>query len=187
MNKPKITIFLSFFIIILLSNSFFAQTENLGELNVWTEKKVARAKINEPNHQNIGFRGVRVAKRKDFDSVIFEFKGKIPNWEIESGKSPVLLIESGTYTKIAGKALVRVNFFPVSQDSELPYQDDKAMSNSVLQISPQKLKLFFVKEIINTVWVNYELGFAVGLRTKALYRVRELSNPWRLLIDFKHY
>lgn len=50
-----------------------------------------RAKIEKPNNQNISFRGDQVIKQKYYDSVITEFKGKIPNWEIEYGKLPMLL------------------------------------------------------------------------------------------------
>ena len=38
MNFKKQLFFSSFLVIILLPNAIFAQTENLGELNVWTEK-----------------------------------------------------------------------------------------------------------------------------------------------------
>ena len=172
-HKKIIIIFLSFFIIILLSQTFFAQTENLGELNVWTEKKVARAKSSE----NTIFRGVEVIKQKDFDRVTFKFKDDLPNWEIESVKPPILLAETGGNAKIAGKSFVRISFYPVSNE-EIP-------KNSFFQIPPQKLKLFFIKEVQNILTVN-EYSYAVGLKTKTLYRVQELSNPARLVIDFKH-
>ena len=180
MNHKIIISFRSFFIIILLSQAFLAQTENLGELNVWTTKKAAREKGSE----NTAFRGVRITKQKDFDSVIFEFKGNLPNWEIEYGKSPILLIETGTYAKVTGKAFVKVNFFPVS-DSEV-FDPQEKIKNYEMEISPKKLKLMFIKEIISTSWVNDELSFAIGMKDKTFYRLRELSNPWRLVIDFKH-
>ncbi|HRH42129.1 MAG TPA: hypothetical protein PKY82_10825 [Pyrinomonadaceae bacterium] len=180
MNNQFQPIFILIFLIIAFVSPAFTQTENSGELNVWTNKKVSREKGNK----NIGFRGVRVTKQKDFDSVVFEFKGKIPNWEIEYGKPPILIIETGIYTKIAGKAFVKINFFPVS-DNEI-YDPKEKVKNYAMEISPKKLKLFFVKEIINTLWVNDELSFAVGVKSKTFFRAQELANPTRLEIDFKH-
>jgi hypothetical protein len=172
MNNKK-TIFLSFFIIILLSNTLIAQTENLGELNVWTDKKVSREKSSE----NTIFRGLEVIKQKEFDRVTFKFKDDLPNWEIEYVNPPILLAETGRNAKIAGKAFVRINFNPVPNE-EIP-------QNSFFQIPPQKLKLFFIKEVQNILTVN-EYSYAVGLKTKTLFRVQQLSNPARLVIDFKH-
>ena len=124
-----------------------------------------------------GISSYNVIKQKDFDRVTFKFKDDLPNWEIESVKPPILLAETGGNAKIAGKSFVRISFYPVPNE-EIP-------KNSFFQIPPQKLKLFFIKEVQNILTVN-EYSYAVGLKTKTLYRVQELSNPARLVIDFKH-
>jgi hypothetical protein len=43
-----------------------------------------------------------------------------------------------------------------------------------------------VRDIKTVDWFENFFSFAVGLKAKKAFRVRELSNPTRLVIDFKH-
>jgi hypothetical protein len=42
-----------------------------------------------------------------------------------------------------------------------------------------------IQEIKNSDFFEGYLAFAVGLKARTVYRVRQLSNPARLVIDFK--
>ena len=48
-----------------------------------------------------------------------------------------------------------------------------------------KLKLSIIQQIRGSVFEGIQ-DFVIGVKAEKLYRVQELSNPTRLVIDFKH-
>jgi hypothetical protein len=108
-----------------------------------------------------------------------EFKGDLPNWNLKFSKPAIPLSETDEFVKIDGQAFVAIQF------SLVPYPEESP-PDFVLDFPKEKLKLSVINEIKNSEFFEGYLSFAVGFKSKTLYRERELRNPSRLLIDFKN-
>lgn len=169
------TIGVGLLLLMLSSPSVLAQSANAtGKLNVWTTASVERN-----DNPSSSFREMRVAKQKAFDRVVFEFAGEVPNYNVHFEKPPITNY-GGEDLKMSGKAFVVVQFHMVS------YPENADTSKIVFDIPKNKLRVPIVTEIKNSEWFEGYLSFAIGLRMRKPFRVQQLSNPARLVIDFKH-
>ncbi len=165
-----------FFIICLAGISVHAQFENEGKLNVWTTETVQR----NPETEDISYSvcKVRVAKNKGFDRVVFEFDGGKPKYVIGYLPSNIYSTEGGDEKiKIAGNVFMVINIYGIGVDDP-PCE---------LKNYPKK-KLGFpsLMQIQSGVWFEGIWDFLIGVKAEKPFRVQELSNPSRLVIDFKH-
>jgi hypothetical protein len=174
MKKYQKLFVFAFLLPVFLASNAAAQYENKGSLNAWTNKVVSRAK----KYDEIEFVKMKVGKNQGFDRVVFEFKRDLPNYEVNYVKPPIPFSETDEYVKISGKAFVEVSF------SLVPYPDDPPEKYK-LEFLAKELKMPVVQEIKNSDWFEGSLAFAIGLKARKLYRVQELSNPARLVVDFK--
>ena len=163
---------------VLLSNVFvsgvWAQSKTEGKLNAWTPARVSR----ENKWRKTPYlKAVRVAKNKGFDRLVFEFTGDVPSFQAEFIKPPI----TGTADeeiKIAGKYFLSFNM------RTLPYPDE-ADKIPDADIPVGRLNLPVIAEITQIEWFEGDRWFVVGLKAKKLYRVQQLQNPSRLVVDFK--
>jgi hypothetical protein len=149
--------------------------ENKGAVKAWTGKPVSRGK----RYEDTEFVQVKVGKHSGYDRVVFEFKGDLPNYKVNYVEPPIWLGESGEKVKISGRAFVEVTFYAVGT----PESGD--FPNELLEFPKEKLNMTVVNEIKMSNWWEGVLSLAVGLKAKKLYRVEALSNPSRLVVDFK--
>ncbi|MEP6924407.1 MAG: hypothetical protein ABI954_08065 [Pyrinomonadaceae bacterium] len=165
-----------FLIIISASFSIHAQFENEGKLNVWTTEKVQR----NPETENTTYSvcKVRVAKHKNFDRVVFEFDDGEPQYIVQYLPSNIYSTEGGDKEiKIAGDVFMVVSIYSIGVDDppcKLKSYPKKKLSFSALQ------------QIQSGVWFEGIWDFLIGVKAKSRFRVQELKNPSRLVIDFKH-
>jgi hypothetical protein len=134
--------------------------------------------VSRDQNSSASFREMRVAKQKGFDRVVFEFAENVPNYNVHFEKPPITNY-GGDDLKMSGKAFVVVQFHLVS------YPEDADTSKIVLEIPRNKLSVPVVTEIKNSEWFEGYLSFAIGLKRRTPFRVQQLSNPARLVIDFK--
>ena len=167
-----------FILTLLLTCAFtfnaFAQWEDSGKLNAWTAAAILRQ--NKDSKETPYLKEVRVATNKGFDRIVFEFLGDIPPFRIEYIKPPI----TGTADreiKVSGKYFVSIILH------SLPYPDDEKFPEA--KIPTGKLNLPAVSEVREIEWFEGDRPFAVGLKDKKPYRVQQLKNPARLVIDFK--
>jgi hypothetical protein len=152
----------------------FAQWEDRGKLNAWTSARVSRQ--NKDSRETPYLKEVRVAKNNGFDRIVFEFRGDIPRYFIEYIKPPI----TGTADeeiKVSGKFFVSITL------QTLPYPDDEKLAEA--KIPEGKLNLPVISEVREIEWFEGDRPFAIGLKAKKLYRVQQLKNPARLVVDFK--
>ena len=163
----------------LVASSRATQFTDAGKLDTWTTRLVAR----QYSAQETPYvRSVRVARHDDYDRVVFEFTGAMPNYNIEYLKSHFYEDEGGRHRiRIAGTAFIQVSLTQIpANDEQLKISESKDFvpkgrlkSPSVLQIEEAGL------------WEgNYD--FLLGIRGRKPFRVSELDEPRRLVIDFKH-
>lgn len=163
---------------IVLANIFvsgvWAQSGSEGKLNAWTSGKVSRE---NKSRRTPYLKEVRIAKNKGFDRVVFEFSGDVPTYQLEFIKPPI----TGTADqeiKVNGKFFLSINM------RTLPYPDEEDKIPEA-QIPTGKLNLPVISEITQIEWFEGDRWFVVGLKAKKLYRVQQLQNPSRLVVDFK--
>ena len=171
-SSKKIVLLIAVALILTISAS--AQIKNAGELNVWTKSELARS-----SSESGELIKARAAKNKTYDRVVFEFKDKIPGYKIEFSKPPFYYGESDNAVKVAGKSFVRVTFSSTNAH-------DTETGKNILSYKKGKLGLPVVQE--TTVIYDFEamVEFVIGLKQSKDFRVTQLQNPARIIIDFKH-
>lgn len=160
-------------IICAACSTVFSQWENEGKLNAWTLGTISR----HNNYVKDPFlKDVRVARNKGFDRVVFEFTGDMPRFQIQYVKPPIF----GTgedEIKVSGKYFVEINL------QTLIFPEDE--NYKYAPIEQKNLKLPVISEVQEIEWFEGVRPFAVGLRSKKGFRVQQLKNPTRLVVDFK--
>ncbi|HEV3471487.1 MAG TPA: hypothetical protein VG148_19325 [Pyrinomonadaceae bacterium] len=123
-------------------------------------------------------RAVRTASREKFERVVFEFEGAgLPGYRVEYVDRPVRQCGSGEAVPVAGDAWLRVRLTPANAHTEAgrPTVRDRARRLAYPNLKELKLLCDFEAEV---EWV-------LGLASPNRYRVLELTNPARLVIDVK--
>jgi hypothetical protein len=154
-----------------------AQMSNKGKFNVWSMSAFERdnSGVELTDSEAIYFSEARAGKQAGFERVTFEFKGAIPSYSIKyvntfnaTGEEPV---------KIAGKSFIDIVFRSLPPDEE---------GTKTLENYPKgKLKLKLLQEVKLYEYFEGDCNFALGLSGKRAFRVTELQNPNRVVVDFK--
>jgi hypothetical protein len=175
-------VLLLLFVLVICINNAAAQN-SVGKLGTWTFKRVSsREKYDEV--LPVSYK-MRTSRHKNFDRIVFEFDERdVPEYTVYYKNAPILIDRShienpAKPTKeetinVKGKAFVIIDF-------ALGFAGIDVRSPSM---GEQDLPV--VRDIKTVDWFENFFSFAVGLKAKKAFRVRELSNPTRLVIDFKH-
>lgn len=169
-----VTIFCLFFTL-----TASAQLKETGKVNAWTRAevtKVGEVKVTDGSGLLVN---VRAARNKGFDRVVFEFKEKPASFQVKAAKPPFYLGESDEKVKVAGKSFVQVLF-------RYARAWDFDTGKSTLTAQKGKLNLPVVQETAFTEDFEGDVVFIIGLKQAKQFRVTELSNPARIVVDFKH-
>lgn len=141
----------------------------------WTKKLVERKK---DGISPVTLRQVSAADQDDFDRVVFEFKdNQVPGYRVEY--VPIIKDEAGTVHKLFGKAFMRVDMNPAwahSNETGAPSVKERE----------KRLNLPVVIEFKQVEDFEGAVSYALGLSGRKPFRVTEMSNPARLVIDVKH-
>ena len=152
-----------------------AQWQDEGKLNTWIYKTISRAANNYED--SIYLKHVRIAKGNGYDRLVFEFAGGIPRYLIEPKKSGSFETTAEEFVKVGGKAFLEVNL------QSLPYPENEK-DDVKIPSGNQHLPVF--NEIVEVEWFEGVRDFGIGLNARKMFRVQELTDPYRLVIDFKH-
>jgi hypothetical protein len=157
-----------------------AQIENTGTLNSWTTKPISRAH-NSSTHASY-VKVVRTAKQSDADRVVFEFAGPFPNYRIEYLKSHFYDSEGGRQRiRSPGNVFLQVEFFLVpATDEQLKFTEAKGFAPK------GRLQMPIVQSVADEGLFEGFYDFVIGVASRKPFRVTELSDPPRLVVDFKH-
>ena len=121
-------------------------------------------------------RDVRSATHPNYDRVVFEFVGaQIPSYKIEYIDKPVRACGSGNVVTFTGDAYLSVLFTGANAHTEAgePTIKDRTRSPNHTVVKDLKLTCDFEAEV---EWV-------MGVASPNKYRVLELKNPARLVVD----
>lgn len=168
---------------VLVFFTFFAASAQLGStgtLDTWTTKPVSR-EHNQANQLSY-VKTVRAAKQNNSDRVVFEFVGPFPNYRIEYLKGHFYDGEGGRERiKSAGNVFVQVEFNMIpASDEQLKFTETKGF------VPKGRLRMPSVQSVTDQGLFEGFYDFVIGMAARNPFRVTELSNPARLVVDFKH-
>lgn len=154
-----------------------ADTQNVGsEPSIPFEGTVGI--IDVPRQTNAAtLVSVRAASHTGFDRVVFELgvTDAIPGYHLEYIDKPVRDCGEGSAKEIAGDAWLEVRMHPANAHTEA--------GQPTIAFREQALELQVLRELERTCDFEAVTTWVLGVRSPNAYRVQELSNPPRLVID----
>jgi len=121
---------------------------------------------------------VRSGRHEGFDRAVFEFRDGLPGYRIEYVKPPIIADPSGLPVQIAGNAFLQVRMEPAAG-----HDPNTGASTAPIEVSTGLPSLVEMKRAGDFEAV---LTWVLGLRAEVDFRVFELMEPFRLVIDVKH-
>lgn len=121
---------------------------------------------------------VRMAAHPGFDRVVFEFQGDaLPGYHVEYVDRPVRQCGSGDPVPVAGDAWLLVRMTPANAHTEA--------GQPTLKERELNLDLPNLKEMELICDFEADVSWVLGLASPNRYRVLELLDPPRLILDIK--
>jgi hypothetical protein len=114
--------------------------------------------------------GIRVGRHATYDRVVFDISGAMPNYSVRY--VPAIYAESGTKVPLPGTAVLAVSLHSV----------DIGHAPAV----PAPTGLPTIRDIKMFDQFEGYLGYGLGISDQNGFRVLELRNPTRLVIDVAH-
>jgi hypothetical protein len=141
----------------------------------WT---AGRVDIQRSNLKPVTLREVRAGRNEGFDRVVFQFDGdQVPGYHLEYIDKPVIKCGSGDPTELAGQGWLQVRLQPAQA-----HADGKATVTE----RERKPKLPVIEELEMTCDFEGEATWVLGVKKPNTYRVLELTEPTRLVVDVRH-
>ena len=168
---------------LLLVSLASAQAKPVGKLDTWTFNKVS-SREKDDEVLPISYK-MRVSKNKGSDRIVFEFEEtEVPEYTVYFTKPPITIdpvhLENASKPKKDEIIKVKGNAF-VIVDFALGFRGKDAAAKFA-----GEQDLTVVQDIESVDWFENFFSIAVGLRSRKMFRVQELSNPTRLVVDFKY-
>jgi hypothetical protein len=121
---------------------------------------------------------VRTSSSPAYERIVFDFATSLPNWHIEYIDKPVRSCGSGDVVDIAGQNFLEIRFTPTNAHDTAGHP---TMAWREKQFSYRNLL-----EIEQTCDFEAVTTWVAGVRSPSQYRVMELQNPPRIVIDLKN-
>ena len=122
---------------------------------------------------------VRGAAHEHFDRVVFVFRERaVPGYHVAYATTPAVQCGSGEKVPVSGDYQLLVRLSPAQAHTEA--------GEVTVKDQERGLNLQVVKEIELSCDFEGEVSWVLGLSARKPYRVHELSDPARLVIDIQH-
>lgn len=142
----------------------------------WTAGIVDRPRPDTPPATLVD---VRAARHAGFDRVAFEFAGPaLPGIHVEYVDRPVRDCGAGQVVPIAGDAWLSVRFHPANA------HDEQGQATAGPREHMPGLPI--VREVERTCDFEAVVEYVLGAASPHRYRVLELANPARIVVDVRH-
>lgn len=126
-------------------------------------------------------RTVRTASHSNFDRVVFEFDGtRVPGYHIEYIDSPVRQCGSGNPVDVAGDGWLEVRLEPARA------HEGETEVRVTVENRNRRPNLTNLQQLVLTCDFEAQVAWVLGLASPDPYRVMELQNPARLVVDVRH-
>ncbi|RKH67743.1 hypothetical protein D7X96_18810 [Corallococcus interemptor] len=142
----------------------------------WNTATVQKPR-NEP--PSITLRSVRTGTHADYDRTVFEFEGpRLPGYQLGYVKAPVQQCGSGDDVKMPGEAVLEVRFTLARA-----HDDQGQATVAQRSLKPALPSVLALERVCD---FEGEVTWVLGTARRAPFRVLELSNPTRLVLDVQH-
>jgi len=122
---------------------------------------------------------IRTGSHPQFDRVVFEFQGdKVPGYRVEFVKKPLVTCGAGDTVQVNGSDYLSVRLLPAQAHTN----DGKATINQ-REFTPN---MQVIKQMKSLCDFEADVQWVLGLSSANHYRVLELLNPSRLVVDVRH-
>jgi hypothetical protein len=122
---------------------------------------------------------IRTGSHPQFDRVVFEFQGdKVPGYRVEFVKQPLVTCGAGDAVQVNGSSFLSVRLLPAQAHTN----DGKATIKQ-REFAPD---MQVIKQLKSLCDFEADVQWVLGLSSPNNYRVLELLNPSRLVIDVRH-
>lgn len=138
----------------------------------WTTDPVEKA-----GNEVTTLEAVRHAAHEGYDRIVFEFDGPLPGYKVSYATPPVHQCGSGENVVVQGDAVIKVNMYPANAHTEAGQPTVATRDYLLSGRNVKQFKLICDFEAV-VEWV-------VGVSVRAEYRVLELSDPVRLVVDVR--
>ncbi len=123
----------------------------------------------------VTLRAVREARNEGFDRVVFEFDGtQVPGYHLEYVDKPIIKCGSGDPTEVAGQGWLQVRLTPAQAHEG---------GQATITERERKAGLPIIQELELTCDFEGEVTWVLGNARPNKYRVMELKEPTRLVVD----
>ncbi len=119
--------------------------------------------------------GMRTGRHEGYERVVFEFEAGVPGYHVEYIDKPVRACGSGDVVEIAGDGWLEVRLSPAAA-----HTDEGKATIGERQLTP---KMNVILEVERTCDFEGIVTWVVGTASPNKYRVFELSDPPRLVLD----
>jgi len=126
---------------------------------------------------------VRAARHEGFDRIVFDFRNALPGYDVRYVSRPIRQDASGRIVPLAGSSVVRIRM-ERALDADLSRAGAPLTYTGPLRFTPATPE---VAELARSGAFEGVLTWVVGLRDPVDFRVRTLSAPPRLIVDFRNH
>ena len=154
----------------------FSSVEQAGSLDVWTAGTVARP---APGTGASTLTEVRAGLHHEYDRVVFEFgRDSLPGYHVEYVDEPIRKCGSGNVVEMAGDGWLEVRMTPARAHTEA--------GEATITERSRLFDMPVLKQLELTCDFEANVTWVLGLASPNRYRVKEVPDPARLVIDVKH-
>jgi hypothetical protein len=121
---------------------------------------------------------MRIARNEGFDRVVFEFRGEIPSYVVEYIDRPVRACGSGHVVDVDGDGWLSIRFTPARAHTE--------EGQATVTERNQRHQLPVIRHARSTCDFEAHLEWVIGTASPNRYRVMELVDPARVVVDIRH-
>jgi hypothetical protein len=135
--------------------------------------------VRKPDMQPVILKEIRIGLHPNFDRVVFEFEGtQVPGYRVQYVDKPVRTCGPGEIVQVAGYGYLVVQMMPAQAHTN--------EGKSTINERSYAPKLVLIKEMRQLCDFESDVQWVLGLTSPNRYRVLELTNPARLVIDVRH-
>ena len=150
--------------------------EQAGNLDAWTAGTVVRP---APGTGASTLTEVRAGLHHEYDRVVFEFgRDSIPGYHVEYVDKPVRKCGSGNVVEVAGDGWLEVRMNPARAHTEA--------GEATITERSRLFDMPVLKQLELTCDFEANVTWVLGVASPNRYRVKEVPDPARLVIDVKH-
>jgi hypothetical protein len=129
---------------------------------------------------------VSVARHEGFDRVVFQFENLRPGYKVQYVDRPIVEDGSGNNVDVAGGAVLAVRMEPAS-GFDLATDEGRLVYKGPRRIEGSDAGTSIVKEVVRSGDFEAVLSWAIGVEEQVDFRVRELDDPARLVVDLRNH